>query len=79
MKKIEVSLYRTLYLCALVCLVTVLLLPVGVPSAHAGAKLKIDPLHFDCGEVPEGSPAGMVAVLENEGDAALVIKNVRTN
>lgn len=48
-------------------------------DAEAGARLKVDPVASDCGEVPEGSPASAEIVLENEGDADLAIKNVRTN
>jgi hypothetical protein len=61
------------------CLTTLIVLAVCASTVHAGAKLKVEPLYYDFGEIPEGPSASMTAVLENTGDAGLAIKNVRTN
>lgn len=61
------------------CLAAMMAISTGAAAAFAAAQLTVDPSHYDFGEVPEGPPVSLTAVLENTGDADVTIKNVWTH
>jgi hypothetical protein len=78
-KKITMKQKKVLAIGVYICLAVFTVMQAAVSPAQAAGKLTVTPAHYDFGEVPEGPPASMTAVLENAGDAVLTIKSVRTH
>jgi len=60
-------------------LLIVLALFVAAGAAFAAGALRVSPVRQECGIIPEGTPATMVAGVENIGSKEVRILNVRTN
>lgn len=78
-KTSEIIWKRILFSDVFFCLAALALVAACASTAYAGANLKVEPLNYDFGEIAEGPPASMTAVLTNMGDVDLTVKNVRTN
>ncbi len=48
-------------------------------AAFAADSLRISPVRLECGLIEEGTPATMVAVVENIGSKEVRITGIRTN
>ena len=67
---------------SVICRLTLLIFLAGIPVAHGVPReegLKITPGQFESGVVDEGQVITVTATIENRGNSAVEITNVRTN
>jgi hypothetical protein len=65
-----------------ICRLILLIFLVGIPVAHGVPReewLNITPGQFESGVVEEGQVITVTATIENSGNSAVQITNVRTN